>query len=723
MKQLLQNLGTGETLLAEVPCPRRGGSHLLIESHASLVSLGTEKMLIDFGRGSLLTKARQQPDKVVEVLRKVKTDGLVPTVNAVRSKLDKPLALGYSNVGRVVDSDKNSRFAVGQRVVSNGSHAQMVCVPETLSAPVPDGVSDEAAAFTVVSSIGLQGVRLIEPTLGERIVVMGLGLIGLVTVQLLKAHGCRVLGVDFDAEKLAMAKLFGAETVNLKEGEDPVAAAEAWTQGAGVDGVVIAAAAKTDEVVSQAANMCRKRGRIVLVGVVGLNLKRAEFYEKELSFQVSCSYGPGRYDPNYEARGLDYPIGFVRWTEQRNFEAILHLMADGQLDVEPLTSHRFGFEDALDAYEVVSSGKALGIVLNYGASAEESAGSGQLATGGSVTQGTVGGKLAQTVSISAPLVGKKSGVPVIAVIGAGNFTTRTLLPALKGASVRQKVIVSSGGVTGSYAAGKFGFESSSTDVAAVLADDEIDAVLITTPHHTHAKLVCQALDAGKHVFVEKPLALTLEEVDEVEAAARKASDRCLMLGFNRRFSPHLKAMKDGLRGTKEARAIMLTVNAGAIPANHWTQDPEVGGGRILGEACHFIDLARYLAESPLTNATGHYLGGYDGRLGDCASLQLGFENGSTATVHYFSNGHKAYPKERLEVFCEGRIVSCDNFRKTTGHGVKVNCKTRSQDKGHAAGVLAFLQAVKDGGEWPIPLDEILEVSRETVQLASGFRQN
>lgn len=715
MKQLLQNLGSGETLLAEVPCPRRGRKHLLIESTGSLVSLGTEKMLLDFGKGSLLAKARQQPDKVVEVLRKVKTDGLMTTVDAVRSKLDQPLALGYSNVGRVVESDVGSVFQAGDRVVSNGPHAEMVCTPETLAALVPDGVSDEAAAFTVVGSIGLQGIRLIQPTLGERMVVMGLGLIGLMTVQMLRAHGCRVLGVDFDAEKLKLAASFGAETVNLKEGEDPVAAAEAWTAGAGVDGVIIAAATKSDEVVSQAATMCRKRGRIVLVGVVGLNLKRAEFYEKELSFQVSCSYGPGRYDPNYEAKGLDYPIGFVRWTEARNFEAVLRLMEEGKLDVASLISHRFDFEDALEAYEVVSSGKALGIVLRYGGEKREASDE-KLVT-------TREGKLARTVSISASSAkGTGSGKPVIAVIGAGNFTTRTLLPALVGADVRKKAVVSSGGVTGSYAAKKFGFESSSTDVDAVLSDSDIDAVLITTPHHTHARLVCQALEAGKHVFVEKPLALTLSEIDEVEAAAQRAPDKCLMLGFNRRFSPHIAAMKEGLRGTKGARAMILTMNAGAIPANHWTQDPEVGGGRILGEACHFIDLARYLAESPMTESKGQYLGGHDGRLGDCASIQLGFENGSTATVHYFSNGHKGYPKERLEVFCEGKIVSCDNFRRTTGYGVKVKCKTRTQDKGHAAGVLAFLKAVKEGGEWPIPLEEILEVSRETVRLAEAFQR-
>ena len=712
MIQILQYLGKGETILAKVPCPRRGARHLLVESAASLVSLGTEKMLLDFGKGSLIAKARQQPDKVVEVLRKVKTDGLLTTVDAVRSKLDQPLALGYSSVGRVVECDDNSPFVVGDRVVSNGPHAEMVCVPETLAAKVPEGVSNESAAFTVVGSIGLQGIRLIKPTLGERIVVMGLGLIGLLTVQMLRAHGCRVLGVDFDEDKLKLAASYGAKTVSLKTGEDPVAAADTWTAGVGVDGVIITAATKSDEVVSQAAAMCRKRGRIVLVGVVGLNLKRADFYEKELSFQVSCSYGPGRYDPNYEAKGLDYPIGFVRWTEARNFEAVLQLLAEGKLDVSSLVSHRFTIGSALEAYDVVSSGRALGIVLSY--SVEEK------------LEEVPNGKLARTVSIGA-IRGKgsgvpRSGVPTIAVIGAGNFTTRTLLPALEGVDIHKKVVVSSGGVTGSYAATKFGFESSSTDVDTVLGDGGIDAVMITTPHHTHARLVCQALRAGKHVFVEKPLGLTLDEIDKIEEAATTARDRCLMLGFNRRFSPHMVALKGGLKGTREARAMILTMNAGAIPATHWTQDPEVGGGRIVGEACHFVDLARFLAESPIVDASGHFLGGHDGRLGDCASLQLGFENGSAASVHYFSNGHKGYPKERVEVFCEGKIVSCDNFRKTVGFGANAKCKTRSLDKGHAAGVRAFCQAVREGGEWPIPLDEILEVSRVSIRLAAQFQR-
>ena len=371
MKQILQNLGNGETILAEVPCPHRGRGKLLIETTHSLVSLGTEKMLIDFGKGSWLTKARSQPDKVKQVIQKVRTDGLWTTVAAVRAKLDAPIPLGYCHVGRVIEADPDSKFAIGDRVISNGNHAEIVAVPESLAARIPDSVSDEAAAFAVVSAIGLQGIRLLAPTLGECVVVSGLGLIGLLTVQMLRANGCEVLGIDFDQKKLELARSFGAATVDLSKGEDPVRAAQNWTQGKGVDGVIITASTKSDELIHQCAEMCRKRGRIVLVGVVGLKLSRADFYEKELSFQVSCSYGPGRYDPNYENRGLDYPIGFVRWTEQRNFEAVLGLMANGNLVTAPLISHRFDFDQALKGYGAIGEKGAMGILLNYSGALDE----------------------------------------------------------------------------------------------------------------------------------------------------------------------------------------------------------------------------------------------------------------------------------------------------------------------------------------------------------------
>ena len=712
MKQILQNLGSGETLLAEVPCPRRGGGHVLSETTRSLISLGTEKMLIDFGKGSLLAKARSQPDKVKQVLQKVKTDGLFTTIDAVRAKLDAPIPLGYCNVGVVLEADSSSGYLPGVRIISNGPHAEVVAVPENLTARVPESVADEQAAFTVVGSIALQGVRLLLPTLGERVVVSGLGLIGLLAVQILRAHGCQVMGIDFDARKLELARQFGAETVDLSTGADPVATAQQWTDGVGVDAVLITASAKGDELIHQVANMCRQRGRIVLVGVVGLNLQRADFYEKELSFQVSCSYGPGRYDPNFEKRGLDYPIGFVRWTEQRNFQAILQLMAEGKIDVEPLVTHRFAFNDALEGYQAISDSQALGILLDYGAA-----------------QGQESEKVSQVVSGTAKVdspqrvVGKSLREIGVAFVGAGGFTTRTLLPALPKGKVKLRTIVSSQGVSAAHAAKKFGFASVASDFDSVLEDANVDAVFITTPHHLHASMVCDALQAGKHVFVEKPLALNVAELEQVEQTLQANPAHTLMVGFNRRFSPHMVAAKDWLRASTTAKSVIITVNAGEIPADHWTQDPEVGGGRIVGEACHFVDVARYLIGEPIVATHAFAMGGGDGRLGDCAAIQLQFAEGSLATIHYLANGSKDFPKERIEVLAGNRVIVCDNFRKTReigGQGRKL--KTRGQDKGHQAELAAFTRALLlADGLWPIPQEELLEVSRATLEAADQVR--
>lgn len=738
----MQNLGNGETIYAIVPSPRVSQERLTIESTRSLISLGTEKMLVDFGRSGWIAKAKAQPDKVKQVLQKVRTDGLRPTIDAVRSKLDTPIALGYCNVGRVAQVSPNGPYQVGDRVVSNGSHAEVVSVPHQLTAKIPDSVSDDAAAFTVVGAIGLQGIRLMQPTLGERIVVSGLGLIGLLAVQILRANGCQVLGIDFDSRKLKLAEQFGARTVNLGAGEDPVAAAEEWTGGAGVDGVLITASTKRDELIHQAATMCRKRGRIVLVGVIGLNLQRADFYEKELSFQVSCSYGPGRYEPNYEKKGLDYPIGFVRWTEQRNFQAVLELLASGRLQVAPLITHRFSFDQALDAYTAMSEPGALGILLDYGppqgidspkfdrtitleqpAAAEKS--NSQVAkpaspakvvprSAGSLVVPASDSEQNETSTPLSPL-GRDVG---IAVIGAGNFTTRTLLPLLPDSGCRREVVVSSSGMSATHAAKKFGFRAVSTDFDSVLKNPEVDAVFITTPHHLHASMVCQALEANKHVFVEKPLALHEQELLQIEEALANHSDRLLMVGFNRRFSPHMAQWQQWSASVPRAKTLIMTVNSGALPANHWTQDPAVGGGRIVGEACHFIDLARFLAGHPITTYSAMAMPTGDGRLGDCASLQLGFSDGSLATIHYLANGSKDFPKERLEMFAGGKVLVCDNFRYSREIGGKRKFKSRSQNKGHAAGLQAFLAAIRDGGPRPIPTDQLLEVSRVAIEMAA-----
>lgn len=698
MKQILQNLGNGETILADVPCPRRGSGSVLGQTTKTLVSLGTEKMLIDFGKGSLIAKARSQPDKVKQVLQKIKTDGLWTTLDAVRAKLDAPIPLGYCNVSRVVEVDEDSSLSPGDRIVSNGPHAEMVSVPENLTARIPENVSDEAAAFTVVAAIGLQGIRLIQPTLGERFVVSGLGLIGLLTVQMLRAHGCQVLGVDFDEHKLELARKFGAETVNLSEGQDPVQIANQWTGGDGVDGVLITASTKSDELIHQAATMCRKRGRIVLVGVIGLNLRRADFYEKELSFQVSCSYGPGRYEHNYEKLGMDYPIGFVRWTEQRNFEAVLNLMAEGKLDVEPLITHRFDFDLALEGYQAVSEKGALGILLNY-------------------SEQELAQKSESRITVANQSIPKAKGTLGVGFIGAGGFTTRMLLPLLPTKNVFKKSIVSSTGVSAAYAGKKFGFAEVASDSDLVMNDTDIDAVFITTPHNSHSRMICQALAAGKHVFVEKPMGLSHEEIDAVAQAMSENPQSCLMVGFNRRFSPHIVQLKKWLSSAPGPKSIIITINAGAIPADHWTQRKDVGGGRIIGEGCHFIDLARHLADAPIHHAAANAMGGAEGRLGDCVALNLRFEDGSIATIHYLANGSKDFPKERIEVFAAGKVVTCDNFRHSKQIGGKGKLKTRSQDKGHAAELSSFFDAISSGGQWPISGEELIEVSRVTIDLA------
>ncbi|EGL19528.1 MULTISPECIES: bi-domain-containing oxidoreductase [unclassified Paenibacillus] len=711
MNQILQNLKTGATEIADIPCPQVRTGHLLIQTRMSVVSAGTERMLVEFGKANLLEKAKQQPDKVKQVMDKIKTDGLAPTLEAVRTKLDQPLALGYSNVGTVVEVGRGVEgFAVGDRVISNGPHAEIVHVPKQLCAKIPDGVDDEEAAFTVIASIGLQGIRLANPTLGETFVVTGLGLIGLITVQLLRAHGCRVLGADFDPGKLQIAKSLGAEIVDLSKGEDPLSAARTFSKGRGVDGVLITASTKSSEPVHQAAHMCRKRGRIVLVGVTGLELSRADFYEKELSFQVSCSYGPGRYDPEYEEKGQDYPVGFVRWTEQRNFEAILDMLADGKLDLKSLITHRFPIGQAVEAYEVLGQGKSsLGIILHYDPKQN--------------VQALLNRK---TVELAlAPADEARTGEASVGIIGAGNYTNQVLLPALKQTKASLHTIASSGGVNGLHVGRRHGFVQTTTDTGAMLADPAINTIFVTTRHNTHARYAEEAIKAGKHVFVEKPLCLNRNELQDIKNL-RLQPKQILMVGFNRRFSPFTVKMKQLLDTVKEPKTLIMTVNAGDIPAEHWTQDPEVGGGRIIGEACHFVDTLRFLVGHPITEVTSHTVGRQPGVkiIEDKATITLRFEDGSLGTVHYFANGHKSFPKERIEVFAAGKILEMNNFKELRGYGWNgfTKMKLWSQDKGHKQEMKAFVDAVVTGSGSPIPLSEIYEVTEACLDIVEQLRE-
>jgi predicted dehydrogenase/threonine dehydrogenase-like Zn-dependent dehydrogenase len=720
MKQVLQSLKDGNIEVAEVPAPGARRGSLLIRTSRTLVSSGTERMLLEFGKAGWIKKARQQPEKVRMVLDKVRSDGLLATLEAVQSKLDQPIAPGYCNVGTVLEvGDGTTGFSVGDRVVSNGRHAELVSVPQNLCARVPDGVTDEQASFTVLAAIGLQGIRLANPTLGECVVVTGLGLVGLLTVQMLRAQGCRVMGVDMNPARLEMAGRFGAEAVANAAHDDVLAIAHAFSRGRGVDAVIVAAATSSSEPMSQAARMCRKRGRIVLVGVAGLELSRADFYEKELTFQVSCSYGPGRYDPSYEDRGNDYPVGFVRWTEQRNFEAVLDLMASGRIDVSPLVTHRFPLDRAVDAYEILAGdSQALGIVLEY--PPEEA--------------GDAGGRRRETL-VELPRISAGAGrrtegsAPRVAFLGAGNYAGRTLIPAFAKSGASLRSVVSSGGVSAVHHGRKHGFEQAATDASSVYEDPTVDAVVVATRHDIHHDQVVRALRSGKSVFCEKPLCLTLGELSEIEAAARESRNESrkgpiLMVGFNRRFAPQVQRIKSLLATVVEPKSFVMVVNAGAIPADHWTQDRKVGGGRIVGEGCHFVDLLRYLAGAPIQEWRVMKLGAHPALevRDDKATIMIRFVDGSVGVVHYLANGHKGFPKERLEVFSGGRVLQLDNFLKLRGWGWPgfTRMNLWRQDKGQLACAKAFVDAVRGGSESPIPIEEILEVSRVCIEMQNAL---
>jgi predicted dehydrogenase/NADPH:quinone reductase-like Zn-dependent oxidoreductase len=708
MKQVLQNLRDGDTVLETVPVPMPGANELLIRSACSLVSAGTEKMLVDFGKASLLDKARSQPDKVKMVFDKLRSDGIATTIKAVQKKLAEPIPLGYCNVGQVVETGgRVTRFAVGDWVVSNGPHAEYVSVGENLCAKLPADVAIEQAAFTVLGAIAMQGIRLTNPTLGETVVVYGLGLIGQIAARLLHANGCRVIGFDVNAQRVALAVAQGIDAHVLAADNDAVAVAMSRSANAGVDAVLVTASTSSDELMHDAAQMCRKRGRIVLVGVTGLNLRRDDFYQKELTFQVSCSYGPGRYDANYETKGQDYPLAFVRWTEQRNFEAILDLLQRGLLQLGDLITHRYAFEQAADAYTALSSGQSMGILLRY--SDNDAAKREALAISHSQRRVVI----ARTGGEAAP---RDAQAASIAFIGAGNYATSQLLPAFKNTAAKLHTVVSQKGISAVRLAKQFGISQATTAVDDVFVDNDIDTLVISTRHDTHAAFVVRAIEAGKHIFVEKPLCLTLNELAEIDAARiAYRFDGQLTVGFNRRFAPLVQQMQQRLAPLHGPRQINILVNALAIDNSHWTQDPISGGGRIIGEACHFIDLARFLALAPITGVQVS-AGGSSAKISDNCVISLTFDNGSVASISYFSGGNRGFAKETVSVFCEGKVLHLDNFRTLRGEGWKDLRKLRSfrQDKGQQAFISAFVAAIRDGAPAPIAYAQIQEVMRATL---------
>lgn len=699
MKQIIQDLKSGATVLEEVPVPQVKSGYVLIQTTRTLVSLGTERMLVEFGKANLIDKARQQPDKVKQVLDKIKTDGLQPTLEAVFNKLGQPLPLGYCNVGKVVAVGRGvTEFVVGDRVASNGNHAEYVCVPKNLVAKIPDNVTDEEATFTVIGSIGLQGIRLLNPQLGECVVVIGLGLIGLVAVELLRANGCKVIGIDFDQQKVDIAKDKGIYAINPKSGIDPVKYVEEMTGGVGADGVLITASAKGDEVIHQACLMSRKRGRVVLVGVIGLNMRRDDFYKKELSFQVSCSYGAGRYDEEYENKGHDYPLAYVRWTEKRNFETILGAISSKVLDVQPLITEVVDLADYSEIYGDMRKHGSIASILKF----------------------PVDSTIERVVPIGEKRVMVGNGK--LGIIGAGNFASATIIPALQKVNAPIKYIASAQGLTAKVLAKKAKAENATSDYHVMLSDPEVNTVLITTRHSMHASMVIEALEAGKSVFVEKPLCLNEEELQSIEKVYMNANDRVtLTVGFNRRFSPFAEKMKTLLGGGP--KNIVATMNAGYIPPEMWVQDMEVGGGRIIGEACHFIDLCSFLADSRVIAVCMNALGENPQENTDNVSILLKYENGTNAVVNYFANGSKSYAKERVEVFSQGKVLVLDNWRKLEGYGVKGFSKmTGTMDKGHKRQFALLNERVLKGGEALIPYESIVNTTRASFACIESLKK-
>lgn len=698
MKQIIQDLKNGETILEEVPVPMVKSGHVLIKTTRSLVSLGTERMLVEFGKANFIQKARQQPDKVKMVLDKVKTDGLKPTMDAVFNKLNQPLPLGYCNVGEVVAIGKGVlEFKVGDRVASNGNHVEYVNVPKNLVAKIPDNVTDEEAAFTVIGAIGLQGIRLLNPTFGETIVVVGLGLIGLVTAELLLANGCNVIGFDFDPEKIKIAIAKGIIAINPAEGTDQVKFVESYTNGIGADGVIITASNKSNEIISQSANMCRQRGRIVLVGVIGLDISRADFFKKEISFQVSCSYGPGRYDEEYEQKGHDYPVGYVRWTEKRNFEAILSAISKGILKVEPLITERVPLIEYQKIYGDMKNSKSIASIIKYDSTESPQS----------------------VVTINQKSFEGKKGV--IGIIGSGNFTSSTILPNLKKSNADVKYIASSGGLSSTIMAKRHHIAKSTSNYKEILDDKDVDLVLITTKHHMHAPMVLETIKANKSVFVEKPLALNNNELEDIILVYNQQNVN-VSVGFNRRFAPLAKKMKKLLGNAHTPINIVATMNAGFIPSEVWVHDMEVGGGRIIGEACHYIDLCTYFTGSKVKAVCMNSMGINPEENTDNASILLKYDNGANAVINYFSNGSKAYSKERIEVYSQERTLIMDNWRKLQAYGFKGFSKASSkQDKGHFNQFSELIEQQKKGGNPVIPFDEIINTTKASFAAIESLK--
>lgn len=702
MKQVVQSHTSGGATLLDVPAPASpepGG--VLVRTTASLVSAGTERVAVELGRSSIIGKARARPDLVAKVIGKLAQEGVVSTAQAIFARLDVPNPLGYSCAGVILDAD-DAPYARAERVACAGArlanHAEVNAVPRNLCARVPEGLSDEEASFATVGAIALHGVRTAQVQLGERVAVIGLGLIGQLAAQLLRAQGCRVLGIDLEPSRLDAARSLGCDAVSVP-GAGAVAAMSALTDGRGADAVIICAATTSDEPVQLAGELARDRARVVLVGAVGTKLPRTPYYEKELQFLVSRSYGPGRYDPQYEERGVDYPIGYVRWTEQRNLEAFLEAVSRRSVNVKPLITHRFPIGQAEAAYRLIC-GEAnepyLGVVLTY---------PGNVARDSTVQLGP-----AEIASSRRASVG-------LGIVGAGAFASDVLVPAFS--RVKQARFVSVGsarGISARHLADRFRIPKATTSFDSQLADPAVDAIVIATRHHLHVSQAIAALKAGKHVFLEKPMALDEASLSEL-LRAREQSGRVLAVGFNRRFSPLARELKRRLALRSTPLVMHYRVNAGPLPASAWLHDPAVGGGRIVGEACHMFDLCAFLAGARPVRVFAERAGASE----EDVAISVRFLDGSVATIAYASVGDPTYPKERLEVLAGGAVAVLDDFRSLElSQGRRERSAPLFQDKGHQAGVEAFVHAVLSGGPPPIPYADLAATTRATFAVLSSL---
>jgi predicted dehydrogenase/threonine dehydrogenase-like Zn-dependent dehydrogenase len=709
MKQVVQNLRSGKTSLVDVPIPKPGSGMALIQTAVSLVSIGTERMLVEFAGKSLLGKARSRPDLVRQTLEKLRRDGLINTLETVTNRLDQPLVLGYSSAGHVTAVGEGTRkVKVGDRVACAGGgyavHAEYAVVPENLMTPLSDSVDFEAGAFTTLGAIALHGFRLTQAQVGEHVAVIGLGLLGQLTIQLAMAGGCKVFGVDLEADRVEMARTFGAETALRSEAKE---IANLITKGKGFDTVLICADTSSDDPVQFAGEIARDRAKVVAVGAVGLEIPRNLYYQKELTFTVSRSYGPGRYDPFYEEKGQDYPIGYVRWTEGRNLSAIVDLMASRRLDVQPLITHRFPIERAIEAYDLITEpeeSSPLGVIISYPEAV------------------VVEEDLSRKIVFPEVVVQPSSQVQ-LGVLGAGNFATAVMLPAMKKIKGIEFIgIATATGVKGAYAAKRYGFKYATTEERQIYQDKAVNTIAILTRHHLHTQQVVAGLKSGKHVFCEKPLALNRDELEQI-VDVLQASDHLLMVGFNRRFAPASKMLKSFLSPLKDPLFMHYRVNAGAIPSSHWVQDPVQGGGRIIGEACHFIDFLTFLTDSlPMSVRTVGLP--EDDPCEDNVHVTITFKDGSQGAISYLSNGDRALPKERLEVFCGGHVAVLDDFQtlKMISQGKARTWRSRwKKDKGHRSEWKAFSDAIQKGGDPPIPYSHLISTTMTSFVAVESLR--